>query len=115
MIDYNNPKKFKYEFCDFMFPCKKKLTVNDILVYSVIFSESCEERVFIGNIDFICACTNLSKSTVINSLKKMLEYGAIKKQTVEDGFKSYNGYITDDNFIETYCIYNREEGENYEA
>ncbi|MBQ7673627.1 MAG: hypothetical protein IJT36_03760 [Alphaproteobacteria bacterium] len=106
MINYNNPKKFEYEFCDFLLASSKKLTVNDILVYSVIFSESGEDRVFLGNIDFIAACTNLSRTTVFKSLKKMLEYGAIEKRTIEDGDKIYKGYVHSDFFLERYCIKN---------
>ena len=58
-----------------------QLKGNNLMVYSIIYGFSQDgETEFTGSLQYLCDCLNVSKPTVINSLKELVALGHIKKR-----------------------------------
>lgn len=57
----------------------------EMLVYSIIYSFSQNgTSFFYGSIDYMCRATNLDKSTIMRTLKSLLDKNLIAKKDVSD-------------------------------
>ena len=66
---------------------------NDLIVFSIIYGFSQDgESEFSGSIQYLCDCLNVTKPTVINSLKNLVSLGYITKRAETINGVVFNRY-----------------------
>lgn len=66
---------------------------NDLIVFSIIYGFSQDgESEFSGSIQYLCDCLNVSRPTIINSLKNLVSLGYITKRAETRNGVVFNRY-----------------------
>ena len=66
---------------------------NNLMIYSIIYGFSQDgETEFTGSLQYLCDCLNVSKPTVINSLKELVSLGYLKKRVETINGVVFNRY-----------------------
>ncbi len=66
---------------------------NDLIIFSIIYGFSQDgESEFSGSIQYLCDCLNVSKPTIINSLKNLVSLGYITKRVETINGVVFNRY-----------------------
>lgn len=66
---------------------------NDLMVYSIVFGFSQDgESEYTGSIQYLCDCLNVSKPTIINSLKSLVGQGYLMKRSENVNGVIFNRY-----------------------
>lgn len=66
---------------------------NDLIIFSIIYGFSQDgESEFSGSIQYLCDCLNVSRPTVINSLKNLVSLGYITKRVETINGVVFNRY-----------------------
>lgn len=66
---------------------------NDLMVYSIVFGFSQDgESEYTGSIQYLCDCLNVSKPTIINSLKSLVDQGYLMKRAENVNGVIFNRY-----------------------
>ena len=66
---------------------------NDLMVYSIVYGFSQDgESEFTGSIKYLCDCLNVSKPTIINSLKNLVSLGHLTKRVETINGVVFNRY-----------------------